>query len=235
MAETTEATPGAGAAAGTTETPPPASAAAAHAAEPAAETPPADEGQPAQGATPASAAAAHAAEKPPAKEEPAADLGKMTDEEYAKLVQPDVEGEEVDRSLITPMAKELREAGIQPAVMAKVAGIYRKAVAEAVAKDEAARAARMDELTAKCNAEVTAEEWKDFGAAYRDHIAKDPALKHIVDHTELGSNPAFIRLIALAGATIRVDSAPPASASAGSGHTDLERAVFERTVPKDLR
>ena len=56
------------------------------------------------------------------------DLAKTSDEDYAKLVQPDVEGEEVDRSLITPMAKELREAGIQPHVMAKIAAIYGRAV-----------------------------------------------------------------------------------------------------------
>ena len=133
------------------------------------------------------------------------------------------------------MAKELREAGIQPSVMAKVGAIYQKVVAAEAERLESARAARMKELTAKCEAEVTAEEWKDFSAAYAKRIAQDPELKRIVDHTELGSNPAFIRLIALAGAALRVETGAPAAAGAGSVQTNLERAVFERTVPKELR
>ena len=174
-------------------------------------------------------------EKPDVPKGGEIDLAKMSDEDYAKLVQPDVEGEEVDRSLITPMAKELREAGIQPSVMAKVGAIYRKAVDAAIAKDEAARRARMKELADKCMAETSAEEKRDFAAAYALHIAPDPELKRIVDHTELGSNPAFIRLIALAGATLRVETPPPAAAAAGSGRYDTDRAVFEATVPKHLR
>ena len=163
------------------------------------------------------------------------DLAKTSDEDYAKLVQPDVEGEEVDRSLITPMAKELREAGIQPHVMAKIAAIYGRAVDAKLAEDAAERARRMKELDARCLAEVTDEEKRDFAAAYSDVIAKNETLKHLVDTTELGRDPAFVKLIALAGATLRVETPPPASAAAGSSQTDLERAVFEATVPKDLR
>lgn len=227
----------------TTETPsnePPASAAAAIAtpAETPAETPP-----PAATPTtetpkneqPASAAAAIAKPAEQKAEVKDIDLAKTSDEDYAKLVLPDVDGQDVDRSLITPMAKELRAAGIQPHVMAKVGEIYRKVVKDEIAKDEAARAERMKEMTAKCLAEVTEDEKRDFAAAYTEHIAKDATLKHIVDHTELGSNPAFIKLIALAGATLRVETPPPASATAGSSQTDLDRRIFEKTVPKDLR
>lgn len=205
-----------------------------------------EEGKGGEGAQPTSAAAAITAggEKPTAGgEQPAGgegetkdvDLAKTSDDDYAKLVQPDVDGEEVDRSLITPMAKELREAGIQPSVMAKVGEIYRKVVRAQLEADEAARASRMKEMTDKCLKELTEEEKLDFAAAYNEHIVKDEMLKHVIDHTELGSNPAFIKLIAIAGATLRGEKTPPASATAGSGQTNLERAVFEHTVPKELR
>lgn len=164
------------------------------------------------------------------------DLAATSDEDYAKLVMPDVEGGEApDRSLITPMAKELRAAGIQPSVMAKIAPIYRKVVEADIAKAEAERAARMKELTEKCLKEVTEDERRDFAAVYRDHISKDAQLKELVDHTELGSSAAFIRIMALAGATLRVETTPPASGSAGSGRHDTDRAVFEATVPAHLR
>ncbi len=235
----------------TTETPsnePPASAAAAIAtptttptATPA-ETPPAQTPPAATPTTetpknepPASAAAAIAKPAEQKAEVKDIDLAKTSDEDYAKLVLPDVDGQEVDRSLITPMAKELRAAGIQPHVMAKVGEIYRKVVKDEIAKDEAARAARMKEMSAKCLEQVTDDEKRDFAAAYFEHIAKDATLKHVVDHTELGSNLAFIKLIALAGATLRVETPPPASATAGSSQTDLDRRIFEKTVPKDLR
>lgn len=227
----------------TTASETPATAAAAHAEaappaqEPAAQAP-AETAQE-QAAQPATAAAAHAnpaQEEKPQEEKPAdADLSAMTDDDYAKIVQPDVEGEEVDRSLITPMAKELRAAGIQPNVMAKIAPIYRKAVDDAIAKDKEARAERMKALNAECEKQVTAEEWKNFAAAWSDHIKGDAELERIFSETELGSNPRLIKLIALAGATLRVEGQPPATASAGSGQTNLEQAVFERTVPKDLR
>ena len=164
------------------------------------------------------------------------DLAATSDEDYAKLVMPDVKGGEApDRSLITPMAKELRAAGIQPSVMAKIAPIYRKVVEADIAKAEAERAARMKELTEKCLKEVTEDERRDFAAVYRDHISKDAQLKELVDHTELGSSAAFIRIMALAGATLRVETTPPASGSAGSGRHDTDRAVFEATVPAHLR
>ena len=84
-------------------------------------------------------------------------------------------------------------------------------------------------------AETTDEEKRDFAAAYAEHIAKDAELKRIVDTTELGSNGAFIRLIALAGATLRAERTPPAAAAAGSSQVNTDRAVFEATVPKHLR
>ena len=163
------------------------------------------------------------------------DLSKTTDEDYAKLVVPDVDGVEADRSLITPMAKELREAGIQPRVMAKVGQIYGKVVKAEMERDEAARDARMKTLREQCLAEMSEEQKKDFAAMYSEHISKDAALKAIVDHTELGCNLAFMRLMAIAGATLRVETPPPASATAGSSQSDLDSRVFERTVPKDLR
>ena len=150
-------------------------------------------------------------------------------------MQPDVDGEIPDRSLITPMAKELREAGIQPDVMAKIAPIYRKAVDAAIARDTADRAERMRTLSAECEKQVTAEEWKNFAAAWNDHIKGDEDLERIFRETELGSSPKLIKLIALAGATLRTEEQIPATASAGSGQTNLEQAVFEATVPKDLR
>ena len=202
-------------------------------------TPPGGEGAAAgtQAGGEGSAAAAIAGAKPGGEgaAEKDVDLASTSDEDYAKLVQPDVEGKAADRSLITPMAKELREAGIQPSVMAKVAAIYRKVVDADLKRDADERAARMREMTEKCLAEITEEERLDFSAAYAEHIAKDPALKHVVDHTELGSSPAFIRLIALAGATLRAERQPPAAAAAGSSQTNLERSVFERTVPESLR
>lgn len=176
-----------------------------------------------------------AAQAQPSGQEKDVDLAKTSDEDYAKLVQPDVEGEEVDRSLITPMAKELREAGIQPHVMSKVAAIYRKVVDAEVQRAEAARAAKLKEQTEKCLAEITDEEKKDFAAVYREHISKDAFLKKLVDHTELGSSPAFIRILALAGATLRVEKGAPASAAAGSSLHDTDQGVFEATVPKHLR
>ena len=163
------------------------------------------------------------------------DLAKTSDEDYAKLVQPDVEGQEVDRSLITPMAKELREAGIQPHVMSKVAAIYRKVVDAEVQRAEAAREANMKEARDKCLAEISEEEGKDFAAVYREHISKDRFLKNLVDHTELGCSPAFIRILALAGATLRVEKGAPAPAAAGSSLHDTDQGVFEATVPKHLR
>ena len=162
-------------------------------------------------------------------------LASFRDEDYAKLVQPDVEGQEVDRSLITPMAKELREAGIQPHVMSKVAAIYRKVVDAEVQRAEAAREAKMKEARDKCLAEISEEEGKDFAAVYREHISKDRFLKNLVDHTELGCSPAFIRILALAGATLRVEKGAPASAAAGSSLHDTDQGVFEATVPKHLR
>lgn len=225
----------------------PASAAAAHATEPAPAAAP--DGTPAPtpapetkdgNAEPTSAAAAHAAKdgKDGTKDaQKDADLAALSDDDYAKAAIPDVDGQqdEPDRSLVTSMAKDLREAGIRPDVVAKIAPIYAKAVRDQLAKDEAERAKSMAELTARCEQEISDGEWKDFAVAYNAHIAKDPFLKGIIDHTELGSNPAFIRLAALAGASIRVDGAPPASATAGSGQTDLDRKVFEQTVPKHLR
>lgn len=206
---------------------------------------PASQPKDGDGSQPASAAAAIAApagdaaqptgEKPGNGEPKDVDLAKTTDEDYAKLVMPDEEGKEVDRSLITPMAKELREAGIQPSVMAKIAPIYRKVVEAEVKRAEEERANRMKEMTAKCLKEITEDERRDFAAVYRDHISKDPELKKLVDHTELGSSAAFIRIMALAGATLRVEKAPPASAAAGSGQHDTDRAVFEATVPAHLR
>jgi len=193
---------------------------------------------PAGGSAAAAIAAGGAGEqKPPAGGSAAGDvdLAAIDDEAYAKLVQPDVDGETVDRSLITPMAKELREAGIQPGVMAKIGAIYRKVVRAEVEKDEAARVERMKTLTEKCLAETTDEEKKDFAAAYAEHIAKDPELKRIVDTTELGSSVAFVRLVALAGATLRVERTPPATAAAGSSQKDTDRAVYEATVPRHLR
>ena len=193
--------------------------------------PPAGSGTP-----PASAAAAHG-DGGGANRPADIDLSKMSDEDYAKAVIPDAkDGEpEADRSLITPMAKELREMGVQPAQMAKIASLYAKTVRAELAKDEAAREERMRELNAKCEREVTAEEWKNFSAAYKDHIAQDAELKHIVDHTELGSNPAFIKLIALAGATLRVETVASPTGASGSSQHDTDRGVFLATVPKDLR
>ena len=163
------------------------------------------------------------------------DLAKTSDEDYAKLVMPDVEGEEVDRSLITPMAKELREAGIQPSVMAKVAAAYRRVVDAEVKKNEDERAARMKEMSEKCLREVSEDERRDFAAAYAEYIAKDEALNHLVLHTELGSSAAFIRLAALAGAALRVEKSPRASAAGGTSQRDTDRGVFEATVPAHLR
>ena len=159
----------------------------------------------------------------------------MSDEDYAKLVQPDVEGEEVDRSLITPMAKELREAGIQPDVMAKIAPIYAKAVDAAIAKDAADRAERMKSLSDECEKQVTQEEWKNFSSAYNEYIKGDADLERVFRETELGSSPKLIKLIALAGSTLRGEGTAPAPASAGSGQNDTDRAVFEATVPAHLR
>ena len=175
------------------------------------------------------------AQAQPSGQEKDVDLAKTSDEDYAKLVQPDVEGQEVDRSLITPMAKELREAGIQPHVMSKVAAIYRKVVDAEVQRAEAAREAKMKAARDKCLAEISEEEGRDFAAAYREHISKDAFLKNLIDHTELGCSPAFIRLIALAGATLRVEKGAPASAAAGSSLHDTDQGVFEATVPKHLR
>ena len=90
-------------------------------------------------------------------------------------------------------------------------------------------------LREQCLAEMSEEQKKDFAAMYSEHISKDAALKAIVDHTELGCNLAFMRLMAIAGATLRVETPPPASATAGSSQSDLDSRVFERTVPKDLR
>ena len=129
----------------------------------------------------------------------------------------------------------LREAGIQPHVMSKVAAIYRKVVDAEVQRAEAAREAKMKEARDKCLAEISEEEGKDFAAAYREHISKDAFLKNLIDHTELGCSPAFIRLIALAGATLRVEKGAPASAAAGSSLHDTDQGVFEATVPKHLR
>ena len=100
---------------------------------------------------------------------------------------------------------------------------------------EAAREAKMKAARDKCLAEISEEEGKDFVAAYREHISKDAFLKNLIDHTELGCSPAFIRLIALAGATLRVEKGAPASAAAGSSLHDTDQGVFEATVPKHLR
>ena len=163
------------------------------------------------------------------------DLANTSDDDYARIVVPDMEGEEADRSLITPMAKELREAGIQPRVMAKIAAIYKKAVAAELEKDAADRAKRMKEMSAKCLNEVSEEEKKNFAAAYGEYIAADPRLKRIIDETELGVDSGFIKLIAIAGAALRVETPPPASATAGSSLHDTDRRVYEATVPKHLR
>ena len=203
---------------------------------------------PTRAAEPTSAAAAHAAAaaKPGGEADGGksaggkpgdgdVDLSGMSDEDYAKLVVPDVDGKEGDRSLIGPMSQGLRELGVQPALMQKIAALYSEKVREALAKDDEARAASMRERNARCEAEVTEQQWTDFGAAYQSCIASDPELRHLVDHTELGSSPAFIRLCALAGASLRVERTPPATASAGSGQTDLNRKLFEATVPPNLR
>lgn len=220
---------------------------AAGGAAPAAEPAPAE----AQGAPsePSSAAAAHApaagrrgdgggdgeGAEAGADGEAEADLSSMSDEEYAAAVVPDADGAEADRSLIGPMSRGLIELGVQPALMRKIAALYSEKVRDALAKDDAERAAAMMERNAKCEAEVSEQQWADFGAAYSNCIAGDEELRHLVDHTELGSSPAFIRLCALAGATLRVERAPAATASAGSGHADLDRKVFEATVPPNLR
>lgn len=207
---------------------------------------------PATPAEPASAAAAHAPApgespdggspggdgKPAEPRKPDrgdADLSSMSDEDYAKAVVPDVEGGEADRSLIGAMSQGLRELGVQPGLMQRIAALYTEKVRDALARDDAERAAAMEELNARCEAEITDQQWADFGAAYAECIAGDGELKHLVDHTELGSSPAFIRLCALAGATLRVERTPAATASAGSGQADLNRKLFEATVPPNLR
>lgn len=226
-----------------------ASAAAAHVAAPAGGTGGAGEGEAkpegAEGA-PATAAAAHipkTGEAKPAAQKPAAgegqkkpvDLAAMSDEDYAKLVVPDVDGVEGDRSLIGPMAKDLRALGIQPDTMKEIARIYGEKVKEAIAADDARREASMKERAEACEREITDQQWTDFSAAYSEMIAGDAELAHLVQHTELGSSPAFIRLCALAGSTLRVERPTPAAASAGSGLADLNRRLFDATVPPNLR
>lgn len=207
-------------------------------------TAPAAPGAASEPSEPTSAAAAHVPTpgESPDGDEPAgrpnpdvADLSGMSDEDYAKAVIPDVDGDETDRSLIGAMSQGLRELGVQPGLMQKIAALYTEKVRDALAQDDAERAAAMKELNAKCEAEITDQQWADFGAAYAECIAGDGELKHLVDHTELGSSPAFIRLCALAGATLRVERTPAATASAGSGQADLNRKLFEATVPPNLR
>ena len=203
-------------------------------------------GEPGNGGT--SAAAKHAGdagngEPGTGKGEPGnggedVDLAKMSDEDWAKAVMPDPEKDgdpKPDRTLLAPMAKELREAGIQPAAMKKVVAAYDRSLAAYMKTQDEARAARMKELTEKCEKEITPDQWKNFSAAYREIISKDEALKELVDHTELGSSPAFVRICALAGASVRVDRQPPATGAAGSSRNDTDRAVFLATVPQHLR
>lgn len=179
--------------------------------------------------TDAGAAGAGAAKEP--------DYAKMTDEDYAKAVIPDAkEGEaQPDRSLITLMAKDLREQKIDPAQVAKISAVYDKAVKAEIERRNKAEDERLAGLREACEKEIKPEEWKDFSAAYRKFVTSDEVLRHFVDNTELGSNPAFIRLIALAGASVRVDAPPPATAAAGGGQTSLDQKVFLATVPEHLR
>ena len=163
------------------------------------------------------------------------DFEKTSDEEYAKLVVPDREGEEVDRSLITDMAKELRAAKVPPSQMARIGKIYDAAVRAAIAKSDAAHAARMKEGREKCLAQLTEEEVRDAAAAYREYVAPDARLAARVKNSEIWNEPALVRLMAIAGSTLRVETPPPVSAAAGSSQSDLDRRIFEKTVPKDLR
>ena len=206
--------------------------AAAGAARPMEEAGGADGADGGGGGAGGSAAAAHGADGAAA-----VDWGKMTDEEYAKAVVPDAgEGEpEPDRTLVTLMAKDLREQRIDPALVAKIGAAYDKAVAAEIARRKKAEDERLAGLREACEREIAPEEWKDFAPGYRKYVAADATLKRFADETELGSCPAFIRLVASAGAGVRVDAPPPAAAAAGSGRTELDRRVFLATVPKDLR
>ena len=148
---------------------------------------------------------------------------------------PDREGEEVDRTLITEMARELRAAKVPPSLMAKIGKIYDATVRASIERSDAERAARMKEGREKCLAQLTEEEIRDAASAYREYVAKDARLAALVKDSEIWNEPALVRLMAIAGSTLRVETPPPASAAAGSSQTDLDRRIFEKTVPKDLR
>lgn len=165
------------------------------------------------------------------------DLNEISDDDYAKAVVPTEDGtdEEPDRSLITAMAADLRTAGISPKVMQPIAKIFDKVIRDIHNKQAEERKASMMAKAKACNEAVSEETWKDFARACKEYIKGKPNLEYVIAHTELGSDPDFIDLIAKLGVPLRVERGTSATVAARSSRDDLERAVFEQTVPKHLR
>jgi len=161
---------------------------------------------------------------------------RAADEAYAKEVLPDgADGTAPDRSLVAAMARELRAAKVPAETVRTVAGIYDRAAQREMGRLRAEREARIREMNAAADKEFSSDDWKNVGAAWRAFVAGDERLRDALETTELGSTPAMIRILALAGTAVREDGRITAPAGGVSGGNDTDRAVFMATVPKDLR
>jgi len=171
----------------------------------------------------------------PAKTEPGAvDLSKMSDEDWAKAVQPTGEdGTEPDRSLMLGMAQVARECGVTPDVMRRLSARFDEIERGRAAERDAILLRDQQELAAKAEAAFDDSAMADIMAASAKYIRPDGMLASAMRDTVLGSDIELLTILRNLGSTLRSDT-PPTTAAAGSSQS-ADHRLFMRTVPERLR
>ena len=179
-----------------------------------------------------SEAGAH--DKEPTREE----LAAMSDEDWAKGVLPDdkdAEGNEIDRTFMTNMAKVCREAGISPKQMQAMSGRFQELAKAEQKKIDDAAAEQKRQLDAANAAATKAaiekfddRQWEDIRAAGAKYIPAGSELAKLMEGP-LGSNVELLSILNVVGKSLR-SAAPDATGADGSGEHDAGLAVALKTV-----
>jgi len=169
----------------------------------------------------------------PGKSE-AVDLSSMSDEDWAKAVQPAGEdGTEPDRSFMLAMAKVSRENGVTPEVMRKLVSRYAELEQKKASEADAALRKDQDAMAAEAEAAFDDNAMQDIMAASSKYINPNGMLAQAMRDTVLGSNLELLNILKILGGTLRSDSLPIAAAAGSSQSAD--HRLFIRTVPERLR
>lgn len=126
----------------------------------------------------------------------------MTPEVYAEGIKPD-EGAKwfFPQDEVKAMAPLLQEVGVTQEQASKLANAFARTRYEQAVKEETERSTRIDGFNREVR-EMQLREPKiiEQAQAAISHFCKDsPALMQLFAHTELGCDPAMIRLLACAG------------------------------------